>query len=1504
MTHPRPFDIERLSAGEVTAAERQVLDAHLVGCGACRAYFEELEAEHSDLTDRLPPLAFAEMHRADLSAASAKAPAAVARLRATWVAAAAAAALAIAGLVGILVTGGTGSRGQQQPAVAGPDAAPRPATIAQVVRASDDGRAGVEVRGPGEARFAPAAVDQPVPAGGAVRTDDRTRARLLLPDGTVVVLNHGTELALDGREPRRMTLARGELLADVATVAEAPAARFVTPSGVVEVLGTKLVLTATDDLTSVRVTRGRVRLRAGSGQEAEVKAGEEGLIEKDRSGVTVSSALDLASSVAWTDLEGHDDDDDVEIPLAGLGELRARRPGREGEREQALALASHDVRVRIQGTLARTEIEEVFRNDSGATLEGVYRFPLPADAQIDRLALDVEGRMEDGAFVERGVASKIFAGVIRAATGRPVSAQAEEYIWVPGPWRDPALLEWQRGGRFELRVFPIKARSERRVIIGYSQVVRPHGEGRRYVYPLAHSADASTRVGRFGVDIRVSGADPSTPVVSHGYRMDARPAQSGATTLAMTASGFLPAGDVIVDYALPGPDAELRWWTFTKTSTSAGTSRAASKRETRSSPEVVSERAALAADARPFVAFALRPELPARAQGRQQDLVIVVDSSQSMFGERFARATSLVSQVVSEMDRRDRFAVVACDATCRAMDASPAPPRHPSLQAAGAVDAWLSAIRPAGASDLAASLRHAASLLDPHRAPDRDVRVLYVGDGLASAGHRRLGAVASVVRDLARQANVTFTTVGVGGDADTAALSAIARAGGGHYVPYVAGQRASAAALALLETTYGPSLRDATLELPAGVTDVGPSPDGSLPTLRDGEELIVVGRFDGEVDGHAVLRGTVAGEPYEDRFPVHLTASSASGNAFVPRLWAAATIERLELENGADRHARTVALSQTYGVMSRDTSLLVLESEAMLRAFGVDRVDGAPAWTGEDELETEESTGTVEHRQTSSSAHAAFGADARDNQLATNEYDRSTRSKSAGHPAGNNEGGPTLRTRGGVAMADSSSVVMGGIDPSAVRRTISQHLPRIRSAYEDQLRASPNLSGRLAVQFTIGATGQVTDARVTSSTMNDRGLEQRILSVFRGMRFPSPAGGGEVTVTYPFVFQSAGEAWPFDGEYWRDELGTYRQPLAKAPAKQPTQREQTGEPAPANDPAPLDVANREAEPAQIQAEQARMNAPDVSGPFRGPGRWMRRVWERVASIRPDVATWPSELRAVEEAEQALLGAPDSRDRHRALAQALARAGRLERAREVVEQWIARDRLDPEALTALADVEAREGRRDEAVRLLSGVVDLQPDNVALHRRLADALDRAGQTERACSFRIAVAEVEASAQAAGEAIRCARAAGAEGSARLLLDALPTEAARAEAERAASEARSTEVRGDLLVEAEWSGPQDLDVSLVTRQGTRISWMGGRANVVGDAAFDPGRERLGLRWTPAGTYVVEVSRSDPADTTPVSGRLRIRALDERQTLPFTLAGARAQVGRIEVRRVERLVP
>src|SRR5690606_28535377 len=106
--------------------------------------------------------------------------------------------------------------------------------------------------------------------------------------------------------------------------------------------------------------------------------------------------------------------------------------------------------------------------------------------------LEVDGRWEEGAFVDRDRAAAIWRGAIVNAN-RQAPRPKQEIIWVPGPWKDPALLEWQGGGRFDLRVFPIPRRGSRRVLLTYSQQL-PKTAGRvAYTYPLAHDPGGSTR---------------------------------------------------------------------------------------------------------------------------------------------------------------------------------------------------------------------------------------------------------------------------------------------------------------------------------------------------------------------------------------------------------------------------------------------------------------------------------------------------------------------------------------------------------------------------------------------------------------------------------------------------------------------------------------------------------------------------------------------------------------------------------------------------------------------------------------------------------------------------------------------------------------------------------------------------------------------------------------------------------------------------------------------------
>lgn len=331
--------------------------------------------------------------------------------------------------------------------------------------------------------------------------------------------------------------------------------------------------------------------------------------------------------------------------------------------------------------------------------------------------------------------------------------------------------------------------------------------------------------------------------------------------------------------------------------------------------------------------------------------------------------------------------------------------------------------------------------------------------------------------------------------------------------------------------------------------------------------------------------------------------------------------------------------------------------------------------------------------------------------------------------------------------------------------------------------------------------------------------------------------------------------------------------------------------------------------AETTTTEARMPTEPVMPmptPSRRPGRWMQRVWVRTGEVQREGSASEAEIRRADDAEAALAASPDSRDRHREAVRRLSEAGRLDRALEVAEAWIARDREDAEALTAKADLLGRMGHRDESLRLLTGTVDISPDSDTLHRRLADAFDRAGRPERACAHRIALAEIEDDdPSSVADAMRCERALGRTEAASRILYSVREGSVRTRAERLADEdPRERGFRGDFTVEADWDGGGDLDLSILTSTGTRLSWMGGRTSVVGEDVDQDGRERLGLRWTGPGTYHIEISRTDPTDTRTVRGHIRVRILGETQTVPFTLTADRESIAQVRVRRESRMVP
>lgn len=774
--------------------------------------------------------------------------------------------------------------------------APWQGTVAAIVGADDgllvDGR--------------PIAVGATVPRGARIQTDPRTRARIGLDDGSRLVLDRGAEIVLDGAHGRGARVVRGAVVLEPST-SEESIARLELPSGAVETRGGKLAISILDEgVTSVALARGSARIVAG-GTRLDLGVGEGAHVGR---GEVRPTGGGLSAAFAWSELETRTIETGADVP--GIGSLRARRPGSTDDGDRPLRLARQRVEVRIAGDLARTQIDQTFASDAPEVLEGIYRFPLPPDAQIERLALEVDGHLEEGSFVDRERAAAIFRGVIAHSTPRPIpKAPQEERIWVPGPWHDPALLEWRAGGRMELRIFPIPARSSRRVILAYTQRVPESGGTRRYVYPLPQFGAASaSAIEDFGVDLQILGHDPARGVALRGY--DAASANEGAVVRrTVERRAFVPSGDLVVEYARRDPAATVTSWAH------------------RAYDPITK-------GTEGFVALRLAPKLPRLGEDRPRNHVVVVDASRSMVGERWARASAVVERFASELDPRDQVTVLACDYACRPLGG----PRLPGPSTAEALHRALAAVEVDGASDPAAAIAMAAQLArtDQKRSP----RVVYVGDGAATIGARTPAALETSVRAAAAEAQVTAVAIGV--DADLSSLESIARGGGGVVIPYVGGRSVGEVALDLLEASSGVILRDPVLELPDGLHAVAPR---RLGALRAGGETMVVARMArSTVSGNATLRGSVAGRPWSTTFPLEIHEREEAGNAFVPRTWASATIAELERQPTPDR-ARIVELSKTWSVPSRFTSMIVLESPAMAAAFGVEPPRRGGEWTGE-----------------------------------------------------------------------------------------------------------------------------------------------------------------------------------------------------------------------------------------------------------------------------------------------------------------------------------------------------------------------------------------------------------------------------------------------------------------------------------------------------------------------------------------------------------------------------
>jgi Ca-activated chloride channel family protein len=544
-----------------------------------------------------------------------------------------------------------------------------------------------------------------------------------------------------------------------------------------------------------------------------------------------------------------------------------------------LTIKYHRVTVTIEDQVATTHVDQVFVNEGRYEVEGTYLFPLPEGATISEFAMWVDGEKLEGQVLERDEARRIYEDIVRRR-------------------RDPALLEYVGRDAFQASIYPIPPSGERRIELEYSQVLPMDNGLVEYVYPLNTEKFSPRPLEEVTINVTVHSNEPLKAIYSPSHDVDVERRGDHNALVGYEEYDVKPDRDFVLYYTVSPEDVGLNLLSYRPDGKGDG-----------------------------FFLLLAAPKVEVEAQQViAKDVILVLDVSGSMRGDKIEQAKEALNFVLDNLNDEDRFNIVAFSTSTRAYarDLVPADERG---EARGFVDR----LQATGSTDINRALLEALSMADK----GRPTILVFLTDGLPTVGEVDVDRIIANVGDTAPK-NVRIFPFGVGYDVNTTLLDTIAqnhRGASGYVRPEEAIDEKISAFYAKVST---PLLAD--LEIDFGqieVDDVYPYP---LPDLFAGTQLVVVGRYQNGGDTTLTLRGEVNGEPHTFRYD-EVAFHREGGEEFIARLWATRKIGYLLQQirlHGEEKELvdEIVDLSIRYGIITPYTSFLVEETEMALREAG------------------------------------------------------------------------------------------------------------------------------------------------------------------------------------------------------------------------------------------------------------------------------------------------------------------------------------------------------------------------------------------------------------------------------------------------------------------------------------------------------------------------------------------------------------------------------------------
>jgi len=269
------------------------------------------------------------------------------------------------------------------------------------------------------------------------------------------------------------------------------------------------------------------------------------------------------------------------------------------------------VSTMIEDQVATTHIDQLFVNDNDWMLEGVYLFPLPAGATVSELTMWVNGIPIESKILEADEARQIYDEIVRQ-------------------WRDPALLEYVGSSAIQANVFPIPPHDERRIEIEYSQILPAENGLIHYIYPQSTNLYTNTPLDNQNIRVEVESDEEIRTIYSPSHQVSIDRDGDFRAVVGFEGINVTPKEDFEVYYSVSQNDIGLSLISYREPGQDG------------------------------FFLLLVAPSVEvASDEVVAKDVILVVDTSGSMEGDKLAQAKEAALFVINHLNERDRFNVIS-----------------------------------------------------------------------------------------------------------------------------------------------------------------------------------------------------------------------------------------------------------------------------------------------------------------------------------------------------------------------------------------------------------------------------------------------------------------------------------------------------------------------------------------------------------------------------------------------------------------------------------------------------------------------------------------------------------------------------------------------------------------------------------------------------------------------------------------------------------------------------